>query len=124
MKGIYKFEWDFSYGILSGIFIADSEDINLLENNKIVLNFGEVLGKHSRVNEVNLDPGDFIKLTEDQDLVAAFESNNMFCGYNPFNIFISKYFMNIPKELLDKYPNEDWEDMTAGEYINLLKTIK
>ncbi len=111
-------------GILSGIFIADSEDISLLENNKIVLNFGEVLGKHSCVDEVNLDPGDFIKLTEDQDLVAAFESNNMFCGYNPFNIFISKYFMNIPKELLNKYPNEDWEDMTAGEYINLLKTIK
>ncbi len=82
MKGIYKFEWDFSYGILSGIFIADSEDISLLENNKIVLNFGEVLGKHSCVNEVNLDPGDFIKLTEDQDLVAAFENNKMFCGYS------------------------------------------
>lgn len=124
MKGIYKFEWDFSYGILSGIFIADSEDISLLENNKIVLNFGEVLGKHSCVNEVNLDPGDFIKLTEDQDLVAAFENNKMFCGYNPFNIFISKCFMNIPKELLDKYPDENWEDMTAGGYINLLKTIK
>ena len=102
MKGIYKFGWDLTYGILSGIFIADSEEIRLLENNKIVLNFGEALGKHSYIDDIEVVPGDFKKLTEDQDLVQGFIENDMFCGYSPFDVFISPSYMNISKELLDK----------------------
>lgn len=124
MKGIYKFEWDFSYGILSGIFTADSEDISLLENNNIVLKFGEVLGKHSYLDDVRLNPGDFIKVTDNQDLVKAFEDNNMYCGYNPLNILISNYFMNVPEKVLSMLPNKCLVDMTAGEYIKLLKKLK
>ena len=81
-EGIYKFDFDLCYGNICGTFIANDEDIKLLENNKISVYFGEVLGKHSEVSVI-IEPGDFHLLTDDQEVIKVFKEYEMYCGYNP-----------------------------------------
>ena len=83
MKGIYRFKCDCGrMGELSGIFVADSEDIKRLIGSYAY--FGEVLGKHSEVcgkiekNEIEL-------IADDAKCVEMFEFFNLETGYNPFS---------------------------------------
>lgn len=45
MKALFKMDFDCGrMGNLEGVFIADTEDVEYLVNNKISVYFGEVLG--------------------------------------------------------------------------------
>lgn len=51
MKALFKMDFDCGrMGNLEGVFIADTEDVEYLVNNKISVYFGEVLGKHSEIS--------------------------------------------------------------------------
>ena len=48
MKALFKMDFDCGrMGNLEGVFIADTEDVEYLVNNKISVYFGEVLGKNT-----------------------------------------------------------------------------
>lgn len=117
--GVYKFDWDYVYGIINGIFIADEDDIKLLENSNISIYFGEVLGKHSEV-EIKINPGDFTLVTDDPEEIETIKKLKLFIGFNPLDLNLSS-FTEISKSLEDKYPDTSWYDLTVREYINILK---
>jgi len=73
MKAIYKLNADFGrQGILSGVFVADTEEVEKLLGTEIY--FGEVLGKHS-----------VVLVTKDKEVVALFEEYDLESGINPFH---------------------------------------
>ena len=47
MKKLYKFHWDCYYGKITGLFVAEEQDIKDIIGTEI--NFGNVLGKYSDV---------------------------------------------------------------------------
>lgn len=50
MKAVYKTCCDFGrMGFLSGVFVADTDNMNKLKQTNPVLCFGDVLGKHSDI---------------------------------------------------------------------------
>lgn len=86
MKGIYEFVWNYRrMGKLSGMFIADSEDVKNIIGKTV--HFGEVLGKHSEIY-VDMDEKDITLKTDDQDFIYEFEAlmgEGFSTGYNPFD---------------------------------------
>jgi hypothetical protein len=85
MKAIFKFEYDAGrMGTLSGIFVAEKEEINDLIASKKHVYFGEVLGKHSDVQGC-IEADEIIEVTDDADAVAQFEKYNLSTGYNPLD---------------------------------------
>lgn len=88
MKGIYTYYQDYGRsGELSGIFVADSEDIAKLVGKDIY--FGEILGKHSEVT-ARIGEGDIELKVEDQDFIARFEAifgENYESGVNPLSYY-------------------------------------
>jgi hypothetical protein len=61
MKKLYKFEQDFFYGKISGIFLADPEEMELFFSESRNVALGDALGKHSEVY-LDLSMGDFTEL--------------------------------------------------------------
>lgn len=79
--GVYKFEWDCGrMGELSGIFVADSEDVKNAIGKRVY--FGEVLGKHSDIYGT-IEEGEIFLLTEDPEAIKIFEQYAFATGYNP-----------------------------------------
>ena len=120
--GIYKFDWDCNYGSVYGIFIEECENVKLLENSNISVNFGEILGKHSEV-DINIKPGDFILVTDNKDEIDLIKNLKLLpMGYNPFDYKLG-IFSSIPNSLRSKY-NLDWDKLSIRNYIELLKKNK
>lgn len=84
MLGLYKLHGRTYYGTLYGLFIEDTEKVEKLIDEKIEVNFGEVLGKHSEVVS-NLDKSDIELVTTDEAVIKTVQDNNLCFGYNPFN---------------------------------------
>jgi len=83
MKKLYKFDEDCGrHGSLSGIFVEDSERVAKCIG--MPVEFGEVLGKHSRIS-VKLEPSHFQVMTDDQEFIQRFEDLKLEQGYNPFD---------------------------------------
>jgi len=86
MKAIYKIEIDYGRsGSLYGIFVADTERVKKVVEEKTSVYFGEVLGKHSEVEVTFNDPADFILVSDDPAVVEVFEKHEMATGYDPFD---------------------------------------
>lgn len=86
MKGIYKFYCDCgSMGSLSGVFVADSEDIQNLIGSSV--DFGEVLGRHSDISG-EIEKDEIIFVTDDANIVELFEKFDLETGYNPFDYLV------------------------------------
>lgn len=84
MKGIYSLNIDYGRsGELKGVFIADSKKVEVLLREKIVVYWGEVLGKHSEVYAA-LKPEQIQLVSDNQDLIRIFEDYNLAIGYDPF----------------------------------------
>lgn len=71
-------------GVLSGIFIADTEAMNELIKSEKEVYFGEVLGKHSEVNGP-IEDCDVELVTTDEKVIAIFEEHDLSSGFNPFD---------------------------------------
>lgn len=88
MKTLYRFTWDCRrMGILSGLFIADSDEISKVIGKKIY--FGEVLGKHSEIYGV-LEEQDLEIVTTDPlflDQCEQYIGKGTLSGYNPLDYY-------------------------------------
>lgn len=84
MKALFKLHFDCGrLGVLDGIFISEKEDIDiLLEHEDIIIDFGEVLGKHSYIYG-NLIVEDITFVTDSKEVIDIFENYNLVSGYNP-----------------------------------------
>ena len=84
-KVLVKYDQDFYYGIMSGLFITTKEELETLNGREVY--FGSELGKHSEVmTEGAYESCEVV--SEDQDLIhdllTVFGSNNI-SGYNPLD---------------------------------------
>ena len=76
-KAIYKLEWDFGRsGELTGVFVADTDEVKKLIVNETVIYFGEVLGKHSEVYG-SLQKKHLKKVTTDAKFIELFEKYDL-----------------------------------------------
>lgn len=83
-KGIYKLHVDVGrYGVLEGIFVAYKLYVDVLLSSKVVIYYGEVLGKHSEISSY-VEPEEIKLITDDKKVIKTFEKYNLSCGYNPF----------------------------------------
>jgi hypothetical protein len=103
MKAVYKLDVELSYANLSGLFVADDNVINYLINNRLVVHFGEVAGKHSYISGI-LDSTDVILITYDEAAVKIVKYFELEVGYNP-----------LEQEIVTD--EEGFGGLTVGKYI-------
>lgn len=87
-KVLVKYNQDFYYGIISGLFITTKEELETLNGREVY--YCEALGKYSEVTtEYAYDYCEIV--SEDQDLIhdllTVFGINNI-SGYNPLDYVI------------------------------------
>lgn len=82
MKKLYRFAIYFDCGEIESVFISTDERIN--KNIGKVVNFGEVLGKHSEVFG-RLEKEDIKEISISQSAIEELEKvfGDTICGYNP-----------------------------------------
>ena len=101
MKTIYKFNLNYPYSIIEGVFTAYPQVIDYLINSQMIINFGEIDGKHSEVIEA-MKPYMFEKISDIPEVVNMFEKYNMETGVNPLREYYNKDWTieeKIKKEL-------------------------
>lgn len=116
MKALYKMNLDCGRsGSLNGVFIADTEDVEYLLDNKISIYFGEVLGKHSEIYGCLVY--DEIKLiSNDENVIKVVELHHLENGYDPFEY-------NMCECDTEGVPDCGvcWDDCTVKEYIDFMR---
>lgn len=124
MLKIYKFDQDWCYGNLTGIFVADDKDIEFLINSDIIFNAGEVLGKYSEVT-AGVSANDIKEVSSDDasdlDFIELFIKNKASTGYNPLYMYLCSYDMD---DKLCPDCGIEWSDITVLEYIHLVRDFK
>jgi hypothetical protein len=112
MKALYRMKFECGrQGNLSGIFIADTEDIKILVEHEISISFGEVLGKHSDVRGY-LEQREIEMITDDEKVISIFREYNLSSGYNPFH---------YPVDYSYKEQRNWKDDITVAEAVEILK---
>ncbi len=80
---LYRFHWDCGrHGELEGIFLADPKDIPKIIGQ--VLEFGEVLGKHSDIRGL-LEEGEIELVSADPGVIQVVHTYGLTNGFNPFD---------------------------------------
>ena len=88
MKALFKMDFDCGrMGNLEGVFIADTEDVEYLVNNKISVYFGEVLGKHSEISGCVAE-SEIKQITTDENVIKIVEEYGLNSGYNLNTLFV------------------------------------
>lgn len=117
-KAIFKMELDFRRGgSLEGIFVRDKEDVEILLSKKILVRFGEVLGKHSDVC-VSLTPSEITMVSDDPAAVKLFLDNKLYSGSNPFYQQVGDY-ASLTEEIKDPSRDEMDVDEVVSRYRGL-----
>lgn len=89
MLGLYKLHVDCGrQGTLTGLFIADTVEVDNLITSEKEIYFGEVLGKHSEVYGA-LEEKDVTLVSTEVSVIDMVTKYNLENGYNPFD-YISK----------------------------------
>lgn len=116
MKALYKMNCDCGRsGNLEGVFIADTEDVEYLIENKVSIYFGEVLGKHSEISAYIAK--EEIKIaTTDENVINIVQELGLETGYNPF-------VFNLCECETEGVPENgiDWNDCTVQEYVDFMR---
>lgn len=116
MKALCKLNFDCGrQGSLGGIFIADTEDVKFLIENKVSVYFGEVLGKHSEIYGP-VEQHELEVITTESNVVEVVEKYGLSTGYNPFEY-------NLCADGMEDVPENgvDWNDCTVQEYIDFMR---
>ncbi|MCI7388438.1 MAG: hypothetical protein MSH64_17590 [Bacteroides uniformis] len=113
MKALFKMDFDCGrMGNLEGVFIADTEDVEYLVNNKISVYFGEVLGKHSEISGCVAE-SEIKQITTDENVIKIVEEYGLNSGYNPLEYTL------CTSETEDVPDNGvDWDDCMVQDYID------
>lgn len=91
MKAVYKFQFDCGrMGELTGLFIEEQENVDMLIKSGIEVYFGEVLGKHSEVYGP-MEPQDIIFVSDSPEVVKVIEDYDLANGFNPFDYQVSSH---------------------------------
>lgn len=116
MKALFKMDFDCGrMGHLEGVFIADTEDVEYLVNNKISVYFGEVFGKHSEISGCVAE-SEIKQITTDENVIKIVEEYGLNSGYNPFEYTLcTSETEDIPDN------GVDWDDCTVQEYIDFMR---
>ena len=81
MLGVYRFYWDCGrQGDLSGVFVANSEDIDKAIGKRI--DFGEALGKFSNIYG-DLTEEDIELLSDNPEVIQVVQDHGLTNGWNP-----------------------------------------
>jgi hypothetical protein len=110
MKALFKMDFDCGrMGNLEGVFIADTEDVEYLVNNKISVYFGEVFGKHSEISGCVAE-SEIKQITTDENVIKIVEEYGLNSGYNPFEYTLcTSETEDIPDN------GVDWDDCTVQD---------
>lgn len=85
MEALYKLHVDYGRsGCLSGLFIAEKENMDKLVEDKTIIYFGDVLGKHSDIHG-ELTNEDFTMVTDDVNVIKLVRDYKLENGPNPFH---------------------------------------
>jgi hypothetical protein len=87
---LYSFHWYCGWsGNLHGLFLATETEVK--EAIGRLVNFGEVLGEHSKVTGI-LEEDEIVLITDDQEFIVKlyklFRKNKTLCGYNPLEYIV------------------------------------
>lgn len=116
MKALYRLKFDCGrQGCLEGIFVADTEDVKFLVENKVIVYFREVLGKHSGIYGF-VEQHELEVITTESNVVEIVEKYSLATGYNPFEY-------NLCTDGMEDVPENgvDWNDCTVQEYIDFMR---
>lgn len=116
MKALCRLKFDCGrQGCLEGIFVADTEDVKYLIENKVSVYFGEVLGKHSEIYGT-VEQREIEVITTEANVVDIVEKYGLATGYNPFEY-------NLCGDGMEDVPENgvDWNDCTVQEYIDFMR---
>jgi len=87
MDGVYKFYIDCGrMGDLSGLFVANSEDVEKAIAKEKEVYFHDVLGKHSEIS-VTLSESNLTLVSSDPSVVHVVCEHDLSNGINPFDYF-------------------------------------
>lgn len=112
MKAVFKLNYDCGrMGELTGLFVAEKEQIKWLIESKLEVYFGEVLGKHSEIYGP-LDEGDISIVTDEKSAIDLIVNHDLSNGFNPLDYRL----LNVEDLLGDKYE----DDLTASEVYEKL----
>lgn len=107
MKAVFKLHYDCGrMGELTGLFVAEKEQIKWLIDSNLEVYFGEVLGKHSEIYGP-LEEGDISIVTEEKSAIDLILDHDLSNGFNPLDYRL----LNVEELLGDKYE----DDLTASE---------
>ena len=85
MKAVYKLHFDCGRnGELTGLFIAEKEDVDKLIESGEEVCFGEVLGKHSEVCGL-IEESDITLISTEENVIKLIEEHGLENGFNPFD---------------------------------------
>ena len=110
MKTIYKFYVDCGCsGSLSGVFTAESYDMEMLISSGYEVCFGEVLGKHSDISGC-IEETEITTVSSDPKDVEVFERLDLHTGHNPFDRIYEDEYLD--------YLKDTWGDSSIlSEYL-------
>lgn len=112
MKALYKMTFDYGrMGELEGVFVAEKEYIDYLTSHKIMIYFGEVLGKHSEVCGW-LEESEVKLITDDEKVISIVEEYGLESGYDPLYQTLGQDTEGLEDTDID------WDDCTVKEYID------
>lgn len=84
MKALYKFVQEHGRsGTLTGVFVSEKEYVEKLIQTEIIVDFGEVLGKHSDISGKIL-PDEITMITDNQEVIKIVEDYGLENGFDPF----------------------------------------
>lgn len=116
MEGVYSFCEDMWYGYVEGVFVADSEDVDIICEAGVCVNFGEILGKHSEVS-ISFKRSDFKLISDDPTEVNILSKAQS--GYNPFDQ--ECFHFKMCEELNEALEKVESEYYTLGQFIEYIK---
>ncbi len=108
MKKLYKFNWGGYYGKLTGVFVAESSDVDDAIGSDVY--FGDALGKHSDVM-FELTSNMIIECSNDPKFIKKFEDLVGESGYNPLDYLVDE-------------DDGDWDAEDDEDEDELLDTIE
>lgn len=108
MKGVYKLNVECGrMGELEGVFVAEKEMVEALIESKIVVNFGEALGKHSDIHcPINQD--EITLVSESPEVVAVILEHGLSSGFNPLHRYVYGCAGSVPDIIADA-TEDDWQ---------------
>lgn len=105
-------------GSLDGVFISTQRKVDYIIDNKVVIYWGEVLGKHSEIFGA-LEKKDVTFVSDDENVVKVIEEHGLESGFNPFEYTsngtivseeVDEYYCEIGPILDELFKREDNED--------------